>query len=168
MTDPNPKTVRLGRGRHASPETGACVAELVSMLAGEPFSDHPVTACPATLAFLRGYNDGTSDRLRQDLYAIAPALLGTRGDHETTLARARALVAMTKAADRRHRLLPWPRCTGSSGVPAAERAGHLLGRLGVRHPDEHPHALEFVKELVRTPDREPSEASDAPAPTPVT
>ena len=167
MTDRNPKTVRLGRGRHASPETGACVAELVSMLAGEPFSDHPVTACPATLAFLRGYNDGTSDRQRQDLYGIAPSLLGTHGDDETTMARARALIAMAKAADRRHRLLPWPRCTGSDGVPAAERAGHLLARLGVRHPEEHTRALEFVKDLVRTPDREPAEAGRAPVPTPV-
>jgi len=35
------QTIRLSRGKHSSPEEGACVMELASMLAGEPFSDHP-------------------------------------------------------------------------------------------------------------------------------
>ena len=35
------QTIKLSRGRHSSPEHGACVMELASMLAGEGFSDHP-------------------------------------------------------------------------------------------------------------------------------
>jgi hypothetical protein len=31
----------LGAGRHADPGQGACFMEFASVLAGEPFSDHP-------------------------------------------------------------------------------------------------------------------------------
>jgi hypothetical protein len=34
------------RGQHANPERGVCVMELASMLAGEPFTDHPRSVCP--------------------------------------------------------------------------------------------------------------------------
>ena len=53
MSDPTHQTVRLSRGKHASPRSGACVMELASMLAGEPFSDRPDCACPVIGAFLR-------------------------------------------------------------------------------------------------------------------
>jgi hypothetical protein len=46
------QTVRLSAGRHRSPDDGACVMELASMLAGEPFSDRPATVCPVIAGFL--------------------------------------------------------------------------------------------------------------------
>jgi hypothetical protein len=40
------QTIKLSKGKHTSPEDGACVMELASMLAGEQFSDHPASVCP--------------------------------------------------------------------------------------------------------------------------
>src|SRR5919109_5185322 len=75
--EPTHQTVRLARGRHRSPRLGACVMELASMLAGEPFSDRPATASPVIGAFLRTYNDGIDDERRQDLYPLAALIVGT-------------------------------------------------------------------------------------------
>src|SRR3954462_3305332 len=72
------QNVRLRRGAHRSPADGACVMELVSMLAGERFCDRPVTACPVIGAFLRAYNDIVSDAERQHLLACAPGIVGPR------------------------------------------------------------------------------------------
>ena len=47
------QTVRLGRGKHASPTDGVCVMELSSMLAGERFSDRPRSVCPVIASLLR-------------------------------------------------------------------------------------------------------------------
>jgi len=46
MPDTTHQTVRLSRGKHSSPDRGACVMELASMLAGEPFSDRLDCVCP--------------------------------------------------------------------------------------------------------------------------
>jgi len=49
MSNPMPanhQTIKLSKGRHRGPEDGACAMELASMLAGEPFSDHPDSVCP--------------------------------------------------------------------------------------------------------------------------
>ena len=48
MTVVRHQTVKLSRGAHESPAEGACVIELASMLAGEEFSDDPVSACPVS------------------------------------------------------------------------------------------------------------------------
>src|ERR671930_246676 len=63
--------------------------ELASMLAGEPFSDHPRSACPVIGAFLRAYNDGLPDDRRQDLYAYAAKVVGTASGRKVRRARAR-------------------------------------------------------------------------------
>ena len=81
------QTIRLSRGKHASAEEGACVMELASMLAGEPFSDHPRSVCPVVAAVLRRYNDALDDRRRQDLYAYAAKVVGTRGNARLERAR---------------------------------------------------------------------------------
>ncbi len=47
------QTVKLQKGRHSSPRQGVCVIELASMLAGEPFTDHPVSASMV----IRRYSD---------------------------------------------------------------------------------------------------------------
>ena len=69
---PSHQTVRLAKGKHRSPEDGACVMELASMLAGESFSDHPASVCPAIAGFLRAYNDVIDYRPRQELNASRP------------------------------------------------------------------------------------------------
>src|ERR687885_2466316 len=76
------QTVRLRRGKHASPEKGVCVMELASMLAGEPFSDRPQAVCPVIGAYLRSYNDVVDDDRRQDLYRYAAEAIGPAGAGE--------------------------------------------------------------------------------------
>jgi hypothetical protein len=78
MPEVRHQTVRLSRGNHGSAQEGACVMELASMLGDEPFSDQPQSACPVIGMVLRSYNDGLDDRRRQDLYAYAAAVIGTR------------------------------------------------------------------------------------------
>jgi hypothetical protein len=55
------QVVELKAGKHASPEKGACVVELASMLAGERFSDHPRSVCPVIASFMRALNDELGD-----------------------------------------------------------------------------------------------------------
>jgi hypothetical protein len=81
------QTVRLSKGKHTSPDNGACVVELASMLAGEPFSDHPMSVSPVIAAFLRTYNDLLDDRRRQDLYGYAAKIVGSVGSERTERAR---------------------------------------------------------------------------------
>ena len=71
------QTITLSKGKHDSPEDGACVMELASMLAGEPFNDHPQLVCPVIASFLRAYNDRIDDGRRQDLYAYAAKAVGS-------------------------------------------------------------------------------------------
>ncbi len=81
----NPERVRLGAGRHASPAEGACVVELASLLANEPFSDRPQCVCPVIAAFLRGWNDRSAyaDRERV-LRPYAHRIVGTRSSASVT------------------------------------------------------------------------------------
>jgi hypothetical protein len=83
------QTIRLERGRHVSPDDGACVMELASMLAGERFTDSPRCVCPVIAAFLRRYNDVVDDRRRQDLYRHASLSVGSRGSRSVLRRRAR-------------------------------------------------------------------------------
>jgi len=76
MTPVTHQTVKLSKGRHDSPDEGACVMELASMLAGEPFSDHPASVCPVIGSCLRAYNDWIDDDRRQDLYRYAAKVVG--------------------------------------------------------------------------------------------
>ena len=113
--DPRYQTVQLRKGRHASPERGACVMELASMLAGEPFDDHPRSVCPVIAGFLRGYNDLLPDGQHGELYGVAARVLGTRSSGAVRRRRARRVMtwaARGKAAPRyRHRFYvrvrPW-------------------------------------------------------------
>jgi hypothetical protein len=56
----------LGRGRHRSPDRGACFLEYTALLAGEPFSDEPACVDRELAAVLRHANDvlGDADRSR--------------------------------------------------------------------------------------------------------
>lgn len=84
----NYQTIQLDAGRHPGPEDGACVMELASMLAHEPFSDRPESVCPVIAAFLRSYNDRVDQRRRQDLFRYAARAIGTRADGATERERA--------------------------------------------------------------------------------
>ena len=87
------QTIKLSRGRHTSPEHGACVMELASMLAGESFSDHPRSVSRAIASFLRGYNDLLDDRRRMDLYRYAAQTVGTADSMMVEEARAARMLA---------------------------------------------------------------------------
>lgn len=78
MSTPTFQTVRLDGGKHRSPEDGACVVELSSMIAGEKFSDRPESVCRVIAAILRPFNDAAGAR-RRDLHGCAAAIVGTRG-----------------------------------------------------------------------------------------
>jgi hypothetical protein len=81
----SPDRIRLGAGRHDSPADGACVVELASVLANEPFSDQPECVCPVIAAFLRGWNDRSaySERERM-LRPYAARIVGTRASAVVT------------------------------------------------------------------------------------
>jgi hypothetical protein len=70
--------MRLARGRHRSPDEGACVMELASMLAGERFTDKPRCVDPVLAAFLRSFNDRLDHVDRQRLLPYASRAVGTR------------------------------------------------------------------------------------------
>ena len=74
----------LSRGRHAGPEEGACLMEYVSVLAGEPFSDHPVCVEPLLIRLAWAVNDAAPKRVRASLVHFAPRLAGTRNDYLLT------------------------------------------------------------------------------------
>jgi hypothetical protein len=105
------QTVRLSRGKHSSEEHGACVMELASMLAGEPFSDHPGSVCPVIAAVLRAYNDWVDDERRQELYEYAAKVVGSRASTRIERARAKQMISWMAAPPpgRIRRLLPRPR-----------------------------------------------------------
>jgi hypothetical protein len=142
----NFQTVELKRGKHRSPDDGACVMELVSMIAGEEFTDRPATACPVIASFLRAYNDHCTAQHRQDLYELAALVVDTCADAETEQARLRQIVD-TAAGMRRcfHRPRRLPEQTAG---PAAER---LTMRAAVRltrcHGAGHAATLALVRDL---------------------
>ena len=148
------QTITLGRGKHTSPEHGACVMELASMLAGEPFTDHPRTVSPAIGSFLRNLNDLLDDQRRQDLYAYAARCVGTVDTAEIELARAEHLVrwgddrwaarARRSIADRFRRRAAQER-RRVAPVPSARYAIHALG---VVNEESHAAALRLVDELI--------------------
>jgi hypothetical protein len=160
---PSFQTVRLERGRHASPADGVCAAELASMLAGERFSDQPRTACPAVTAFVRGYNDGVDDERRQDLYAVAAMLVGSAAGAETVHRRMWRCIMFARDLRPRRLGLFGPRLSYESDIVKCESAGHHAGRLARRHEHVHREVLAFLEQLLVTT---PGKAA-APALAPV-
>src|SRR6266436_2005000 len=67
----------VSTGSHRSPEDGACVMEYVSMLAGEPFSDHPQCTHPVLAAVARMANDALPDDRRHEMISRINRLFGT-------------------------------------------------------------------------------------------
>ncbi len=123
----NAKTVRLSRGAHASPDEGACVMEVASLLAGERFSDHPRAVCPVIAAFLRTYNDRLDDGNRQELYRYAAMVVGTAAGHRVRRERERMLMrwASPEPLTRLGRVVEWIMGRDVSVADAARRAASL-------------------------------------------
>lgn len=164
---PSHQTVTLARGRHSSPAEGACVMELASMLAGEPYSDHPDSVCPVIGAFLRAYNDHVDDRRRQDLYAYAASAVGTRAGIEVERQRGQMCRALVRringlgalseqplgCSEKPGRLRRWlqgychrPEHAGDRAARAFGGGPGCAGRMLDR--ELHRPALRFIDELI--------------------
>lgn len=72
------KKFELKSGGHKSIDEGACVMEMVSYLANEPWSDHPKCACPVLTGYAIRINDKFADADRQKLKPLITKLIGTR------------------------------------------------------------------------------------------
>lgn len=144
------QTVRLSKGKHESPEAGACVMELASMLAGEPFSDHPASVCPVIGSFLRSYNDAIGDERRQDLYAYAAKVVGSRGSEELQDARRERLSAWTSELRSRRERTSWlPRFLRALSPPPVDSVGApAVHAILVHGRDVHAEVLALIDELV--------------------
>ena len=70
-------TFRLASGSHRDLAHGACVMELVSYVAREPWGDHPQCVSPAIGTFLRSWNDTLDDDTRQRLKPYVEKVIGT-------------------------------------------------------------------------------------------
>jgi hypothetical protein len=108
MSDTTFQTVRLRRGAHASPRHGACVVELASMLADEPFNDHPRSVCPVIAGFLRVYNDRLPETELDELRPLAAMVVDSASSWSVRRRRRRRLVAWTQAGDPRRRVGRYP------------------------------------------------------------
>ena len=125
--------------------------EMASMLAAEPFSDHPPSVCPVIGAFLRVYNDAVDDDRRQDLYAYAAKVVDSRASEDVTAARAAVLAERTRQLRTARRR--WPLglglLTGFWWTPGfTPDASFAVSELVQRGRDGHRAALALVDELL--------------------
>jgi hypothetical protein len=153
VVNPSHQTVRLARGRHPSPRLGACVMELASMLAEEPFSDRPATASPVIAAFLRTYNDGIDDDRRQDLYGLAALIVGTAGSRSLERERASRCLEFARGMG-----AGAPGGRAAIGIATAEASGSWAALAALRSGpsgESHARSLAFVRELVELEPRAP-------------
>jgi hypothetical protein len=154
------QTVRLARGKHTTADRGACVMEVASMLAGEPFSDRPQSVCPVVASVLRAYNDAAGDDERQDLLRFASDAIGTRGPRRLERARLERCLRMLNSLGERRRPFGFLRraeATLPSTDSELERMSARLVRALRRRPDGHTRALLLIDALIamRDPDGPP-------------
>jgi hypothetical protein len=145
------QTIKLSKSKHDSPKDGACVMELASMLAGEPFSDHPQSVCPVIGSFLRAYNDRTDDRRRQDLYAFAAKVVGSRALPHVQRARVERLRRWALELRRRRwalRLVP-ARLQALAPTPHVDLLGsHAVLAIPGHNDETHAEALALIEQLL--------------------
>lgn len=133
--------------------------ELASMLAGEPFSDHPRSVSRPVAAFLRRYNDLLDDRRRQDLYPYAARAVGTIADAEIEDERVQRLLSWADDLWHRRR---WPvRCGALTARRRKQRVGHpeAAASYAIRAipklcDETHAAALALVDELIAIGERD--------------
>ena len=153
------QTINLSKGKHSDPEEGACVMELASMLAGEPFTDHPASVCPVIGSFLRSYNDSIDSDSRQGLYEYASKIVGSRAS--ATIQQARA-ARLAQWADEMQRTRPaWfvlrspLRAIARLRRPPVDAVGTYAVHSIREHTDRtHASALALVDELLSISDRD--------------
>ena len=153
MTVVGHQTIKLSRGKHDSPRDGACVMELASMLAGEEFSDQPVSVCPVIAAFLREHNDSIDDERRQDLYAYAAKVVGSRSPGPVQDERAARLSEWDHVVRQRQSTqsnVPWPRRALNRMLNAMfeEIPSYAFYGLTVHNDETHAEVLALVDELL--------------------
>jgi hypothetical protein len=130
--------------------------ELASMLAGEPFTDHPVSVCPVIGSFLRAYNDSVDDRRRQDLYPYAAIVVGSRAGAEVQRMRAKRLAQWSLDMRRG----PIGRLLAIRALSRLEKVSHdWIGPIAVRSIDprtdeSHEAVLQLIDELLAISTRE--------------
>jgi hypothetical protein len=125
--------------------------ELASMLAGEPFSDHPQCVCPVIGSFLRSYNDSIDDARRQDLYEYAAAVVGSRSSESVQRLRAQRLLAWIGRLQTRRwtRLLVPARIRALAPKPLDDMLGpHAVRAIGTHTDRTHDEALAMIDELL--------------------
>jgi hypothetical protein len=167
------QTIRLSGGRHSSPDDGMCVAELASVLAGEPFTDHPTSVSRVIAAFLRTYNDRTDADRRQDLLPYAALVVGTRDGLDVE--RRRAVRCVTWAVQELDATVPRlrPRLRRlARGLPGGSMAFCELAarwaawRVPLRDDSRHRSALALLDELLAI--GQPARRASTPATPPAT
>ena len=158
MAGTHHQTIRIMRGRHRSPDHGACVMELASLLAGEPFSDRPSCVDPVIATYLRALNDRLGHHDRQRLLPYAAAAVGTRRGAAVTRVCAGACRAYA-GAGRTGVVL----ALGTHGLPRPRQgAAELAARTAVAR-DDLDGALALLDELLRLAGAQPpSEAAPLP------
>jgi hypothetical protein len=146
------QTIKLSKGKHTSPEDGACVMELASMLAGEPFTDHPASVCPVIGSFLRSYNDSIDDRRRQALYDYASKVVGSRACRRVQEQRAQRLAEWADQVQRARRtwFLRAPlRAMGRLRKPPVDAVGTYAVHAIPKHTEAtHASVLALIDELL--------------------
>ena len=84
----DPDEVTLDAGSHSDPSDGHCLLEVVSLFAGELFSDSPRCVCPILAAYGRAWNDRLPDNAaRAQLRQYIPRLVGTKSTAAVELRR---------------------------------------------------------------------------------
>lgn len=153
MSPVSHQTIKLSKGKHVGPEDGACVMELASMLAGEPFTDHPASVCPVIGSFLRAYNDSVDENRRQSLYEYASMVVGSRACGKTQQARAARLAEWGQEMHRRRQgpvlLRSALRAISRLRRPPIDAIGTYAVHSIRRHTDQtHASALALIDELL--------------------
>jgi len=143
MIEPSETTPTLTAHAHLSPDDGICLMELVSLLAGEPFSDHPRCTDPTLATIGRVVNDELSTGARQALVPLARDFAGRRED---TYGLAPVLVQQCLAIATEYLPMPQPTLQRHHRRAAAwitlmtrqpKRLSQLVGAIYVRGPAQH-------------------------------
>ena len=82
----------LACGKHKSPTDGACLMEYVSFLAGERWTDLPLTTHPVLARAAQGVNDALLDRDRHLLLPLISGLMGTSAGSDDKVLHVRLAV----------------------------------------------------------------------------
>ena len=117
------------------------------MLAHEPFSDRARSISPTIGAFLRTYNDGLDDLRRQDLYALAAAVVGTAARRAVERERINRCLAFARQHGART-----PARRAALGLATPGAAGAWAARAALEG-DAHDEALLLVDELMTLSNR---------------